>query len=396
VARNPTCPGNVDIHHIGLADSWQARTDENASPDDCGTAGARQHASASDHAAWHSAESHGTHPGSENGHIDVAKACLDQPDGGTEHGAGGHAQGEDGIASFALDQQSDSSGLAFNAPGTTDQTEQTPADTSTVGEDSPPPTTVTQQGTPAKDDLQSNATDALVNGTAASDSIVTGAGNDHIVGGPGDDSIDGGVGLDTAFYSGSRDQYQVSNDADGSLTVQDMVAGRDGTDTLTHVESLHFANPEIYRFYNTVTDDHFYTSSVAERDQVLATQPSYSYEGVAFFGAESAAASVVPVYRFLDSGSGDHFYTVSVAERDSVLATEPNYHLEGVAFYAAATAQDGYTPLYRFYNTVTHDHFYTVSTAERDNVLAHLPDYHLEGVGYYVPTSSSADAIFNL
>jgi hypothetical protein len=40
----------------------------------------------------------------------------------------------------------------------------------------------------------------------------------------------------------------------------------------------------VYRFYNLANGSHFYTSTVAERDQVMATLAAiYHYEGVAFW-----------------------------------------------------------------------------------------------------------------
>lgn len=76
----------------------------------------------------------------------------------------------------------------------------------------------------------------VMNGTALDDHIFGGAGDDRINGGAGDDAIDGGDGIDTAAFSASRAQYTISTV--GGVTT---VTGPDGTDTLTNVEQLLFA-----------------------------------------------------------------------------------------------------------------------------------------------------------
>ncbi|CAI8893376.1 serralysin [Pseudomonas jessenii] len=62
----------------------------------------------------------------------------------------------------------------------------------------------------------------------------------------------GGAAFDTAIYSGVQDEYTVIVDdrgtedlADDVYTVIDSVAGRDGTDTLLHIERLQFADNQL-------------------------------------------------------------------------------------------------------------------------------------------------------
>jgi len=86
--------------------------------------------------------------------------------------------------------------------------------------------------------------DLTLNGTNGDDTIQGKDGNDTITGGKGNDSIDGGNGIDTAVYSGSIAEYNISFKGTGNekVTVSDTVAGRDGTDQLKHVEFLNFAD----------------------------------------------------------------------------------------------------------------------------------------------------------
>ena len=72
---------------------------------------------------------------------------------------------------------------------------------------------------------------------------LTGNGGDNLFRGLlGDDTIDGGAGNDTAYYSGAKADYVITKLADGSYTVRDTVAGRDGTDTLANVENVGFSD----------------------------------------------------------------------------------------------------------------------------------------------------------
>lgn len=143
----------------------------------------------------------------------------------------------------------------------------------------------------------------------------------------------------------------------------------------------------VYRFYNATTGAHFFTSSSAERDWVIATYPSFNYEGVAFYAYGSQVAGSSPVYRFYNTRTGRHFYTISVAERDHVLATWPEFAYEGPNWYAQEASGGDAAPVYRFYNAGTTSHFYTINAAEKDWVVQSYPNWRLEGIGYYAWTT---------
>ena len=139
----------------------------------------------------------------------------------------------------------------------------------------------------------------------------------------------------------------------------------------------------VYRFYNSTNNAHFYTSSQAERDYVIASLPNYHYEGPMFQVYNNAQPGTSPVFRFFNTASGVHFYTISAAERDYVIATYPTYQYEGPVWYAQTGAGNGASPVYRFYSSLRNEHFYTINPAERDLVEALYPDYNYEGAGYY-------------
>jgi hypothetical protein len=86
---------------------------------------------------------------------------------------------------------------------------------------------------------------ASIAGDTTANILIGGSGNDLLTGGAGNDTIDGGAGsFDTAMYSGTRAQYTIALSQVGTLagTVTDLVAGRDGTDTLQNVEFLKFSD----------------------------------------------------------------------------------------------------------------------------------------------------------
>ncbi|UUZ74668.1 hypothetical protein LP414_20230 [Polaromonas sp. P1(28)-13] len=57
--------------------------------------------------------------------------------------------------------------------------------------------------------------------------------------------LPGSGGFDTAMFSGRLAEYTVVTNADGSVTVTDGVAERDGVDRLTNIERLQFADQAV-------------------------------------------------------------------------------------------------------------------------------------------------------
>jgi len=68
------------------------------------------------------------------------------------------------------------------------------------------------------------------------------SGDDKLEGLGGNDAIDGGLDVDTAVFSGRKSQYSIVHNADGTTTITDLTAGRDGTDTLRNIEFLQFSD----------------------------------------------------------------------------------------------------------------------------------------------------------
>jgi len=85
----------------------------------------------------------------------------------------------------------------------------------------------------------SGVEDAL-SGAIGNDTLDGLGGNDLLNGGTGNDMLIGGAGLDTAVFSGNRVQYAITRSVSG---VQ--VSGPDGTDTLSGIERLQFADTTV-------------------------------------------------------------------------------------------------------------------------------------------------------
>ena len=85
-----------------------------------------------------------------------------------------------------------------------------------------------------------NELDNVLTGNEGSNTLAGGAGNDTLTGGAGNDSLDGGAGLDIASYSLSRVSFTVTASGTG-FTVAD-TTGANGTDTLSNVERISFAD----------------------------------------------------------------------------------------------------------------------------------------------------------
>ena len=90
------------------------------------------------------------------------------------------------------------------------------------------------------DKLDGGADDDMLIGGAGDDQMDGGTGDDVLIGEAGDDTIDGGAGSDTAVWSGPRSEYIITDNGDGTFTVQDTVAGRNGSDTVQNVEFFKF------------------------------------------------------------------------------------------------------------------------------------------------------------
>jgi hypothetical protein len=201
-------------------------------------------------------------------------------------------------------------------------------------------------------------------------------------------------------FSGSGDVLLAGPRTATSITIQAGVPGLPAAEpTFTRLTDL--PNREVFNGPSedaAIVDlseplgigDHFYTTSVAERDIAIANY-GYTSEGTACYVFDSLVSSSTPLYRLLNPSNGDHFYTTSAAERDVAIVTY-GYTLEETACYVFDSQVSSSTPLYRLLHPGNGDHFYTTSAAERDNAIASY-GYASEGIACYVFDSQVAATV---
>lgn len=144
----------------------------------------------------------------------------------------------------------------------------------------------------------------------------------------------------------------------------------------------------VYRFWSNRYNGHFFTASLAERDDVINRYDTntWNYERVAFHTFDTQVASSLPVYRFWNRRSGRHFYTIDEGEKQNVINTQSHIWLyEGIAFYTYTGGTNNAKAVYRFWSDAYQGHFYTINAGERDAVIANNPTHiwKYEGVAFY-------------
>jgi hypothetical protein len=150
-----------------------------------------------------------------------------------------------GVATYDA-RASNSTTLAFDyTVGNNDQT----TNLAIVAVNEPAGTTITDVIGGRTADF-SNAVNGLGTGlqigTVINATILGGAGNDTFYALATNLAFDGGGGHDTLVLDGARSQYSIITNGDGSVTVWDSIAHRDGSHHLLNVENLQFTNQIVF------------------------------------------------------------------------------------------------------------------------------------------------------
>jgi Ca2+-binding RTX toxin-like protein len=96
-------------------------------------------------------------------------------------------------------------------------------------------------GTSYADRLTGDNGRNVLRGLYGEDVLIGNGGVDRLEGGGANDTLDGGSGWDYAIYSGNRAEYTVTTSG-ATTTVDRITPGGEGTDTLTNIEALQFAD----------------------------------------------------------------------------------------------------------------------------------------------------------
>ena len=158
-----------------------------------------------------------------------------------------------------------------------------------------------------------------------------------------------------------------------------------GLSAVVRTEAAVTTTP-LYLFHCAGDQDHFLTASSDEKNQ-LCSYPSYdhyyAYEGEQWRVEVEPYGDNVPVYRFFNEVTFDHFYTISENEKnmlaEALASGKDHYVYEGIAWYAHTNSG---IPVYRLFNNSTFDHYYTIDASDRDYMVSCM-GYMNEGIGWY-------------
>ena len=198
------------------------------------------------------------------------------------------------------------------------------------------------------DNLAGGAGDDILIGGEGGDVLVGGAGDDMLIGG-GDGGHHGGEGGesgigDIAVFSGDRDEYQVTLNSNGTYTVTDLVAGRDGADTTRGIEVFQFADGQVAEANLLDTNP---TGSIPTGGAVFNLDIDAALTDTDGSETLSVTVSGLPEGATLSAGTdnGDGSYTLTPAQLDGLTVTTPDTYSGdfSLTITATSTESDGDT-----------------------------------------------------
>ena len=171
-----------------------------------------------------------------------------------------------------------------------------------------------------------------------------------------------------------------------------MSDGQGGFDTATVTVNIlentanSLSGKSVYRFLNSETGVHLYTTNEVEANDIRQNLPNYNYEYSAFRSADSTNGPVSDVMRYLNRETGAHIFT---SDPNEIASFDAFSHIvfEQLAYQAYTQPIAGSIPVYRFRNEDTGAHFYTANETEADNILQNFSQFVPEGnngIAYYV------------
>ncbi|MGI6117343.1 MAG: GH25 family lysozyme [Bilifractor sp.] len=176
-------------------------------------------------------------------------------------------------------------------------------------------------------------------------------------------------------YDGDYEIWQYGADSvDGIGTVTDVNYANSGIVSGENLVGDSNPGNVAYRLYNPNSGEHFYTSSVLERDGLMIE--GWDYEGIAW--KITSASAGIPLYRVYNPVAGDHHYTVSLSEKNNLV--KAGWNDEGIAFYVKESSN---TPVYREYNPNAKSgaHNFTTSLEEHQGLIK--LGWRDENIGFY-------------
>eukprot|EP00163_Fabomonas_tropica_P029900 TRINITY_DN6583_c0_g2_i1.p1 TRINITY_DN6583_c0_g2~~TRINITY_DN6583_c0_g2_i1.p1 ORF type:complete len:461 (-),score=133.15 TRINITY_DN6583_c0_g2_i1:289-1671(-) len=111
----------------------------------------------------------------------------------------------------------------------------------------------------------------------------------------------------------------------------------------------------LYRYWNSVYRDHFYTTNWAEVG--AGGHEGWEYQGVQALIFSNPQPNTKPLHRYWNIRTLDHFYTTNFDALGH--AGNDGWKYEGIQGYIFNGPQDGAIPLFRYFSSNFNDHFYT-------------------------------------
>lgn len=172
-------------------------------------------------------------------------------------------------------------------------------------------------------------------------------------------------GTYTLYVNGSAVATATTNSTGSSVVPSNSNSSGSGTSSNSNSDTSNSSGSDtssnsftpVYRFYNENSGEHFYSTSEAEKQNLINV--GWAYEGIAFYNDNSSSAA--PVYRVYNPNSGDHHYTKDYSEYKNL--TSIGWNDEGTAFFVK---EKGDKPVYRVYNpnALAGSHHYTSDVSE--------------------------------
>ena len=88
---------------------------------------------------------------------------------------------------------------------------------------------------------------------------------------------------------------------------------------ITIESSPEVSGSEVYRFFDTINNTHFFSTDEFEANHILINLPHYRLEGPAFQAADPINGPTKDVFRFFNTQSGTHLFTQDENERDHII-----------------------------------------------------------------------------
>lgn len=169
-----------------------------------------------------------------------------------------------------------------------------------------------------------------------------------------------------------------------ALLVLMLLAGNGFSAGLLPSEQAIKGSP-VYRFWSENFKHQFLTISEREKDNLIANDRNWRYDGIAYYAHPKQTAGATPLYRFWSSVFKGHFFTTSEVEKERT-EQNPDWRYEGIAYYVykKGEAPADTVPVYRLWSDRNHfgGHFYTTFDAEQ-NALSASGNYRIEGTAFH-------------